>query len=104
MAQLDVHRNPNPKTAELFPFLLDVQNDLLSKLPTRVVVPLSSISHMSWELRQLNPALEIENQKVFMSTADMSSIYVRDLGEKVTSLADRREDILGAVDFLFCGF
>jgi toxin CcdB len=104
MAQLDVHLNPNPQTAELFPFLLDVQNDLLSRLPTRVVVPLSTVSHLSWDLRQLNPVLEIGHQKVFMSTADIASVYVRNLGEKVTSFADRRDEILGAVDFLFCGF
>jgi toxin CcdB len=40
MAQFTVHQNKNPHTRSSIPFLLDIQNDLLRDLETRVVVPL----------------------------------------------------------------
>jgi toxin CcdB len=39
-----------------------------------------------------------------MSTAESAGIPVRSLGEKVTSLKDRRYEIMAALDFLFTGF
>ena len=41
MPQFDVYRNENPGTCEEFPFLVDVQAELLEELATRVVVPLA---------------------------------------------------------------
>jgi toxin CcdB len=46
MAQFTVCRNKNPQTRSAVPFLLDVQNDLLEDLETRVVVPLRPIAAM----------------------------------------------------------
>jgi hypothetical protein len=36
MAPFMVYRNPNPQTRKVTPYLLDVHNDLLSELRTRV--------------------------------------------------------------------
>jgi len=41
MAQFDVHRNRDVHTRDLFPYLLDVQTDMLDRLATRVVAPLA---------------------------------------------------------------
>jgi toxin CcdB len=43
MAQFTVYRNKNPQTRSTVPFLLDIQNDLLDDLETRVVVPLCPV-------------------------------------------------------------
>jgi toxin CcdB len=40
MAQLCVYKNPNPRTRAQYPYLLDIQNDLLSELRTTIVIPL----------------------------------------------------------------
>lgn len=40
MTQFTDYKNKNPHTRVAVPFLLDIQNDLLSALETRVVVPL----------------------------------------------------------------
>lgn len=64
MAQFMVHRNKNPQTLETVPFLLDVQNDLLNDLETRVMVPLRPVSAMKGRaLRTLTPVLEIEGEQ-----------------------------------------
>jgi toxin CcdB len=39
--QFDVYRNPDASTRSRFPYLLDIQSDLLDSLSTRVVVPLA---------------------------------------------------------------
>lgn len=103
MAQLDVLRNPNPASSEAVPYLLDVQADLLNGLATRVVVPLAAETDAWHPARHLNPVFVIEGRKVMMSTAEIAGIAVRFLGEKVTSLADRRDEIIGAIDFVITG-
>ena len=46
MPQFAVHKNTNPATRAAVPLLLDVQNDLLADLATRVVVPLYPASSL----------------------------------------------------------
>jgi len=101
MAQFDVYRNSTPATAEFFPYLLEVQHEILSSLKTRVVVPLGvDIT----PIRHLNPVFNIEGKSVVMSTADMAGIPLSACGEKVESLEERRNEIIDALDFLINGF
>jgi len=46
MAQFTVCRNKNPETRSAIPFLLDIQNNLLDDLETRVVIPLCPFPEM----------------------------------------------------------
>lgn len=52
----------------------------------------------------LNPSFTIRGAKVVMSTAELAGIPAEALGERVASLKSRRDDIIGALDFLFTGF
>ena len=101
MAQFDVYKNINEASKEGIPYLLDIQNDILKSLSTRVVVPLVINSK---EAKILNPKFEIENTKVSMSTAELSSVSLDNIGEKVCTLKERRNEIIDAVDFLITGF
>lgn len=101
MAQFDVYENTNKATLEFFPYLLDVQNDLLSSLKTRVVVPLGlGIT----PIRHLNPIFKIEGKNVVMSTAAMAGVSLSSCGKKVLNLSDNRNEIIDALDFLVNGF
>ncbi len=104
MAQLDVYENPNPATREEIPYLLDVQTCLLESLASRVVVPLVNTSAMGKAAQHLNPVFTIGQTEVVMSTAELAGIPTRLLGQKVGSLADRRNEIIAALDFLFSGY
>ncbi|MBP7769603.1 MAG: CcdB family protein [Aliarcobacter sp.] len=101
MAQFDVYENINEKTKEQIPFLLDIQNDILKNLSTRVVIPLV-VSSKSINL--LNPKYTINGITVALSTAEIASIPMEIFGNKISSLKDKREEIIGAVDFLVTGF
>jgi toxin CcdB len=101
MAQFDVYENINEKTNKQIPFLLDIQNDILKNLSSRVVIPLV-ISKEA--INFLNPQFIINEIDVILSTAELASIPMEILGNKVCSLKDKREEIIGAVDFLVTGF
>ena len=104
MAQFDIYENPNEKTNQTIPYLLDIQSDLLANLATRVVVPLITATAMGKAIKHLNPQFTVKRVKVFMATAELAGIPVRALGETVESLKDRRDDIISALDFLITGF
>lgn len=103
MAQFDVYRNVNRKTAATIPYFVSVQADLLEPLVTRVVAPLVLASEMSKPARVLNPKFEVEGVAVIMSTAELAGVPETALGERVTSLKRRRQEIIAALDLLFTG-
>jgi len=102
MAQFDVYINNN-KSAKDFPYLLDVQTDLLDDLNTRLVIPLINSAKEKNPIKNLNFVFEIEGKRMLMSTAEMAGVPNRSLGKKVTSLKNYRDKIIAAIDFLITG-
>lgn len=103
MAQFDVYLNLNPNSQEAIPYLLDVQADLLDSLNTRVVVPLVLAEEMRLAVKQLNPQFKIKGAAVVMSTGELAGLPLRALGEKITSLKSKRDEIIAALDLVFTG-
>jgi len=101
VAQFDIYENINPKTNQEIPFLLDIQNDILKNLQTRVVVPL--VLNMQ-PANILNPQFEINNLTLTMSTAELAGISINNLGVTVCSVENKRDEIISAVDFMITGF
>ncbi|MBP6714664.1 MAG: CcdB family protein [Aliarcobacter sp.] len=101
MAQFDVYENINEKTNKQIPFLLDIQNDILKNLSSRVVIPLVISKEV---INFLNPKFIINEIDVILSTPELASISTENFGNKVCSLKHKREEIIGAVDFLVTGF
>jgi toxin CcdB len=97
MAQFDVH--PSRDGADL---LLDCQSDLLGHFDTRFVIPLVP-TQTAQKLSRLHPVFEIEGRHHILATQLASAIDASELGRCVASLADRRYDILNAVDMLVTG-
>jgi toxin CcdB len=83
MAQFDVYENLNERTKNSIPFLLDIQNDVLKNLFTRVVIPLV-VTNQS--INFLNPKFTINQIDVILSTAELASIPMEILGNKICSL------------------
>ena len=103
MAQFDVYLNTNADSCKAIPYLLDVQADLLDTLTTRVVVPLVLAAEMGLAAKHLNPQFKIKGVAVVMSSAELAGISIRSLGDKVTSLKNKRDEIIAALDLLFTG-
>ena len=105
MAQFTVYRNKNPRTKATFPLLVDVQSDLLEDLQTRVVIPLSKAPALTKKpVSHLMPILKFEGEAYLLVTPELAGIARTDLGPAAGSLAERRDAILAAMDFLLTGF
>jgi toxin CcdB len=104
MAQFAVHRNPNRATRSAIPFLLDVQHELLEDLATRVVIPLYKPAAIKiGVIERLIPRVEVDGAPYFAVTPELAGIPRKALGARVADLADRRNDIIAALDFLVTG-
>ncbi|RZI93586.1 MAG: plasmid maintenance protein CcdB [Variovorax sp.] len=104
MARYDVYANPDTSDRATVPFILDVQNDFLEGLETRVVVPLFASARFSTQIRKLNPAFEIAGKQVVMDTASIGAIPTAELRRAVGNLTLHQLDIQDALDTLFAGY
>ena len=104
MAQFSVHKNANPKSKALFPYVVDVQTDLLRDLQTRVVVPLMKRAAFGKKpIKELTPIVEVEGQKLALIVPQLAGISIKDLGPEVATLVENRNEIVAALDFLIKG-
>ncbi|MCH4563994.1 CcdB family protein [Halomonas sp. EGI 63088] len=104
MAQFCVYKNKNPASRKQYPYLLDIQSDLLSELRTTVVVPLCSPSLAGgMQITQLNPSLDINGECFIAMTQELACIDRQRLGVMVCDLHHYREKIIAAVDFMISG-
>jgi toxin CcdB len=83
--------------------LLDCQADLLSHLNTRFVAPLLRAEEAPKPARRLNPSFGIGGEIYVMVTQYAGAVERRELGAKLTSLADRDREIMNALDLLLTG-
>ncbi|WP_397471506.1 CcdB family protein [Rheinheimera sp.] len=104
MAQFIAYANSNPVTQKQYPYLLDIQSDLLSELKTTVVIPLSPTKLVAAiSLSQLNPALTLNGEQLTAMTQDLAGIDRRQLGAAAGDLSDYRSEIIAALDFVISG-
>lgn len=101
MAQFEVYKNENPLTNEKIPYLLDIQNDVVKHLNTRVVIPLSRDKKI---FKGLIKELIVNDEKVYLITSQMGTVLINELKTKVCSLESEKEEIKNAIDFLIYGF
>jgi toxin CcdB len=104
MPQFSVHLNPNADSYASTPLLLDVQNELVSNLDTRVVVPLCPASAMKGKrIKTLTPVFEIDGKLYVMFTPQLAGISKNQVGAKVADLTQHRDEIIAALDLLITG-
>jgi toxin CcdB len=105
MAHLDIYRNPDPASSRLLPYVLDAQSDLLSDLPTRMVIPLARPEAIeALPILRLNPKVAVEGTPLIALTQDMAPVPRRLLQSPLGNLSSQRAEILAALDFLFTGY
>ena len=101
MARFDVYAHPNTVLRKKTPYLLDVQNSHISRIATRVVVPLRPASLFTQPMRDLNPTFEIDGKQVVLDTAALAAIPSVELKKPVLNLASQSNTIVAALDVLF---
>ena len=101
MARFEVYANPYAVERAHTPYLLDVQNDHLGPLATRVVIPLREPVGYGKRARGLNPLLEVNGMNVVLDTAALAPVSAALLKNPVSRGAPWRDDVLDALDTLF---
>lgn len=98
MARFSVYPNPEGDG-----YLLDVQADIMRHLNTRVVVPLMPLGKAPQPATRLNPLFAIEDSEHAMVTQYLAAVPLSVLKRETLNLADRRDDIVNAIDLLLQG-
>ena len=101
MARYDVYANPEASERKHTPYLLDVQNDYIDALTTRVVVPQRTEAAFGPRARNLNPSFVVASSNVVFDSAALGAIPFSELRKPVASLRDERPAIQEALDTLF---
>lgn len=104
MAQFDVYANPSKHTRAAYPFIIDIQNTLISDLSTRIVIPLGKMEHFKNEkIQGLTPEIRYQGEVYLLLTPQIASMPAKRLKNPVGSLAHFRDDIIAALDFAITG-
>ena len=103
-SQRDVYKNKNPQSKSIYPFLVDIQSELLSDLQTRVVVPMTKLTALRKQpIRDLTPVVDMGGSSYLLLVPQLAAVATKELGEKVGSVAVHRDEIVAAMDFLVTG-
>ena len=83
------------------PFLLDVQNNFIDQLQSRIVIPLRLATSFGPAMRDLNPLFTISGQSVVLDTAALAAFPASGLKKSIINLSMQSQDIIAALDTLF---
>jgi toxin CcdB len=101
MAQFDIYLNENQSTNGRTPYLLDIQNDILKSLNTRVVIPM--VRDIK-DVKGLTKEFIINDEKVYLTTSQIGTVHLFELKTKILSCIEEKDEIKNSLDFLIYGF
>ena len=101
MARFDVYANPVVAERKHTPYFLDVQNDYIDHIATRVVVPLRREAAFGPRPRNLNPLVQVNADSVVMDTAAIGAVPSSELRKPLANLRDAGATVQEALDTLF---
>ena len=104
MARFDVYPNPDARERGRIPYFLDVQNDHIKGLQTRIVVPLWLAEHLPMKVGDLNPEFQVEGLQVVMDAPSLGAVPLAALKPAVHNLGAQQLSIQNALDVLFGSF
>jgi len=104
MTQFVVYENTNRTTKKSYPYLLDIQSNLLNELRTTVVIPLcpKSIAGNA-VISKLCPIFEIANEHYVALTQQIAGVDRKVLGKEICDLSHYRIEAIAALDFIISG-
>ncbi len=102
--QFDVFENPSPRMRDVYPYVVDVQSDLLRALATRMVVPLAVTQLATTDLpRQLCPVFNVNGKSLMLVPFEAAPLDKRLLKNDILSIRDQSHQIIAAMDAVLSG-
>ena len=104
MAQFDLYANADKVSARTYPLLLEVQADLLSALPTTVVIPLAKPAVVGDRpIGGLNPVASFDGREWVLMVQELAAMRRNGLGPRRGDLRHLRGEVVAALDLLLTG-
>jgi toxin CcdB len=104
MSQFDVYKNNNKKTNRAFPYLVDIQHQIISDLATRLVIPMGRFDTFADKnIKRLTPLIAFDDQQYLLLTPQLTSIPSHLLIDSVGTIELQRDLIINALDFAITG-
>jgi len=103
MTQFVIHQYKNLKST--VQYLLDIQNDFLEDLETRLVVPVypATVSQGK-KLTKLTPVIDIKGVQYVLMIPELASVPKKYLGAEILNISQHRTLVLSAIDLMVTGF
>ena len=101
MARFDVYANPTAAERKHTPYFLDVQNNYIDGLSTRVVIPLRREAAFGPRPDKLNPLVHVGSDPVVLDTAALGAVPLTELRKVVADLSGARAVVQEAMATLF---
>jgi hypothetical protein len=104
VARFDIHRNPITEDRGEFPYVLDIQSDLLYRFAERVCVPLVRPGTIPGLTESFNPLISVRNEVLHLHPLGIGVFHVKELR---VAVASGRVDALAietALDMLLRGY
>lgn len=104
MGQFTLYLNNDKNSKKTYPYFVDVQNNLLSDLNSRLVIPLTPAKKVNEKVAQkLCPTVSIDGEEYILVTNQMTTVPKSILKSEVDSLEHYRYQIIDAIDILITG-
>lgn len=104
MARFDIFPNPIVEDRLAFPYILEIQSDLLYRFAERVCVPLVCDQTIPGLTDRFNPLLVVHGEAVRLHPLGISVFYASELRACVGSARAHALDIEAALDMLLRGY
>ena len=102
--QFDIYENPSPRMRDVYPFVVDVQSNILSALATRMVVPLAVTNLSAKDLpHRLCPIIKVNNKPLMLVPFEAAPLDKRLLKIEIASVLECSYEIIAAMDSVVSG-
>lgn len=105
MSQYTVYRNTSPKSREQYPYFINIQNELLSDIDSRIIMPITPLVKMNSQVRIITPIIEINNREYVIMTKSVTTISKNRLQPSniVCIKPEIHSSIVAAMDLIITG-
>jgi toxin CcdB len=103
MTQFEVFANPIVRARPSYPFVVVLQANVARGGHERAVAPVAPRAAFPLITGRLTPIVTIERDEFVLLVTSLTTVPVQRFSRAVASLADRRDDIFAAIDYLFFG-
>lgn len=104
MARFDIYPNPIAQDRADFPFVLEIQSDLLYRFTERVCVPLAQADAFPGMTERFNPTVPVQGQPLHLHPLGIAVFRLQELREPVATASAHALAIDTALDMLLRGY